>query len=249
MLIDIDNNLIFGVPPYMFFAGVGFIVAFGVLVWLSIKSELYIRMSICVCSVIGIYIGARCFGVLTNICNSLYSGTPLSLQIFKEAGLVFYGGLLGYISFSIVGMKLILKEIDWGLLNIMAIPIPIFHCIARVGCLIAGCCYGRNYDGILAVTYKNADDLVNRFPVQIMEAMIEFFIFGGIMYLFRKGKTKRYLLTYLFLYAWARIFTELFRGDSIRGFFNFISFSQIISVIIIMIASACFIKNKQRKKV
>ena len=105
---------------------------------------------------------------------------------------------------------------------------------------MAGCCHGMEYEGALAVYYKNS--LTNLppeqgyFPVQPLEAVLDVFICIYLLYYSRKERKKfDVLFTYLLLYAIMRMFTECFRGDSIRGIYFGLSTSQWISAGIIFI--------------
>ncbi len=172
-------------------------------------------------------------------------------------GLVFYGGLIGGIGGAFVGAKI--ARVKLMELEDAIVPyIPLGHAIGRVGCFLAGCCYGMEYSGPCAVYYPNSifglSPDVGYFPVQLLESALDLCIMGYLLlYSTKKNKTKGELLfEYLWLYALMRIFTECFRGDAIRGVFSGFSTSQWVSIGMIL-ASILFkifviIKEARSKK-
>ena len=65
-----------------------------------------------------------------------------------RGGFVFYGGLLGGLFGIYLGGK-ILKIPVWEYAQNTIPVIPLAHGFGRLGCLMAGCCYGVPYDGVL----------------------------------------------------------------------------------------------------
>ena len=190
---------------------------------------------------IGMLIGGSILYAITNI--SLF---PMLLDVnnFGEfldvlgiifGGSVFYGGLFGAILFGSVYIKMFkLPKVLY--MDNSALFAPIFHGFARIGCFFGGCCYGiESAFGFCA--HENKYTLigeVRRFPIQLLESLLNFLIAIVIYLLMKKGRLKgRLFYVYLILYALVRIFDEFLRGDQIRGFVFGISTSQIISIIIL----------------
>ncbi len=155
--------------------------------------------------------------------------------VLSIGGLVFYGGLLG----GIVGVYIlhrmrILKKLNHAVFFLPGLGIG--HGIGRVGCYFSGCCYGEIF----------------HLPVQLVEA-ISVFLLGILVYrlLIHNIAKNKIIILYLLLYSMIRFFLEFFRQDKIRGVFHFfiqISFSQIFSVIIIVvILSTVLIYRKKRR--
>lgn len=181
-------------------------------------------------------------------------------QIFAEmfAGYVFYGGLLGLFA----GVYFYVK---WRRLpalvfaDILAVVIPLFHGFGRIGCFLAGCCYGREYEGIFAVRfpvnpYEPGIEDVSRFPVQLLESGCNFLLFLFLLLYGRKKHPEGRLMgIYLTVYPVVRFITELFRGDDIRGGLKigniFLSTSQIVSMILFPIGLILFHHTFLKKKI
>jgi phosphatidylglycerol:prolipoprotein diacylglycerol transferase len=74
---------------------------------------------------------------------------------------------------------------------------------------------------------------VQRFPVQLLESLLNLILFFILAYLLKKELLKGKLFaTYLLSYSVIRFFDEFLRGDTYRGFLLGLSTSQIISIVI-----------------
>lgn len=162
-------------------------------------------------------------------------------------GFVFYGGLIGGILGAIITVKIL--KVDVATVEKIVVPyLPLAHAIGRVGCLLAGCCHGMEYEGPLAVYYPNSVAGVpptqGYFPTQILEGILNIGIMFALLYIAKKVKHSYDLLfSYLFLYAIVRFIVEFFRGDKIRGIFNSLSSSQWISIGLFVIAIIGLVLN------
>lgn len=95
--------------------------------------------------------------------------------------------------------------------------------------MMAGCCYGRKLrETILLFGIFEMD----RVPVQIIEAIYEFFLCAVIL-VAEKYKRIDGLKLYLTAYAVFRFMIEFFRDDAVRGIFGGLSTAQWISIFIL----------------
>lgn len=158
---------------------------------------------------------------------------PEILAALIGGGFVFYGGLILAVILVFIAGKV--HKIDaWDYISNYAFAIPLAHGFGRIGCFLAGCCYGIPYDGPIAVVYPE-DSLIApagipMFPVQIVETgclfVIAIILF--LLYWFRKAD---YLLpTYFILYGIVRFVLEYYRYDDYRGKFLMFYTSQWISI-------------------
>ncbi len=206
---------------------------------------------------VGILIGGSVLFALTNL-NKFH--LLLEAQGFKDffktlsalfSGSVFYGGLIGG---SLVGIIFIYtKKLPLAIYaDCASFCIPLFHCLARIGCFLAGCCYGIESTFGFSATNNTISTIgtVRRFPVQLLESAVNLIIFL-IIYNLYKGKKlqSKLFFVYLSLYSIARFFLEFLRGDEIRGFILGLSTSQFISVLIaISIITIFTVKKIKHKK-
>jgi phosphatidylglycerol---prolipoprotein diacylglyceryl transferase len=127
------------------------------------------------------------------------------------------------------------------------------HGFGRIGCFMAGCCYGIPTDRFLGVIFTDekcqAEPLnTSLHPTQLYEATLIFCIMAALwLFKSRKKFDGQLFLLYLIAYAFGRGLLELFRGDIQRGFIieDVLSNSQFISMIVISVTIFFYIKLKR----
>lgn len=204
-------------------------------------------------AVIGVGIGAKLLYLLTNIPFLVENYNNINWRMIEQlfkGGFVFYGGLIG----GILGILIYSKQfkISFKSLLLTLLPtVPLIHSIGRIGCLLAGCCYGIEYSGFGHIVFQNtllAPTNIPLFPTQVVESICNLIIFMVLI-----GTYKKYLGTYktislyCILYSIVRFVLEFFRGDLIRGSWLRFSTSQWISVVVFFIGIYLHIKNTNKK--
>ena len=199
---------------------------------------------------IGILIGAKIMYFVSKLpviitkfdaYIELWKLSPADAINFSFGGLVFYGGLIG----AVIGAYIYCRQFKMPfspLMDIFAPLIPFVHGMGRIGCFLAGCCYGKEYHGFGSVQYPaneliDALDDVPRVPVQLIEAGLNFIITAVLVMIMYKCKLKvgQLLGIYIVYYTVIRFLMEMLRGDAIRGNVGGVSTSQIISIVLIPI--------------
>lgn len=240
-------------PTYGIMMVLGLITAF-VICMIRVKKtglstdSLYIIMSFIL---IGVLVGAKVLYLAVS-----YSPAELLAEIRNNGiaalmggGLVYYGGLFGGLLLARPGAKFAEVPLE-PYANAMIPAIPFAHAIGRIGCYLAGCCYGQPYNGILACRYmiETADGvtILSAFPIQLVESVFNL-ILGVVLLLCAK---KKYITvsTYLVAYAMIRLILECFRGDADRGFFGIFSTSQWISILILISIAGWYLIDGIRKR-
>jgi phosphatidylglycerol---prolipoprotein diacylglyceryl transferase len=177
-------------------------------------------------------------------------------KLLTGRGFVFYGSFL----FAIPTMFLFFrmnKLPTYAMLDVMAVTTCLVHMFGRIGCFMAGCCYGKQTDSILGVTFTDtacqAEPLNTPLhPTQLYEAL---YILVVMMVILSLRSVKKFygqlFLTYLLLYATGRFVLEYFRGDSGRGFVidHYISNSQFIAILIFTAVVYVYWNWSQRNRV
>lgn len=164
-------------------------------------------------------------------------------------GSVFYGGLIGALLAGFIYLRK-KKVTITDYTDISAVGIPLFHFFGRIGCFLSGCCYGVECSVGFVYHYSpvEAANGVRRFPVQLVEAAVNLFLFAVLFYLVKKGIAKGKILNvYLFAYPVCRFILEYFRGDEYRGFIMGLSTSQFVSVLLIAANAGYLVWKKQKK--
>jgi phosphatidylglycerol:prolipoprotein diacylglycerol transferase len=190
-------------------------------------------------------VGARVLYVLINF--ETFRNNPLEIFKIWNGGLVFFGGFIAAVGACLILLKL--KKLPIArTADIIAPGIALGHSIGRFGCLFAGCCYGRECALPFAIKFTNPDGLaplnVYLHPTQIYMVISNFFLFLVLMWLQKRKKFHGMVfLVYIMLYSAFRSCIEFFRGD-FRGdfFFEFLSMSQGIGLVVSFIALVMLIK-------
>lgn len=234
----------------------GFLIAVGFLVAVSIIKKLSISQGLDSQKVVDLtfwtllvgFIGCRILYVITRL--DYFISDPLAVFKVWEGGLVFFGGPILGVPFLIYYFKKH-KLPSWKLLDIFAPGLVVAHAFGRLGCLSAGCCYGRPTGGDWGI--KLYSDLVDKpmqgiylHPTQLYESFSLFILFGGLLWIHKNKKFDgQVALTYFIVYPIIRSIIEIFRGDTIRGFVidGILSTSQFISLLILIASSVVLIKR------
>lgn len=174
---------------------------------------------------------------------------PEYFSALMRGGFVFYGGLIGGI--LLVFIAACFHKIEpVQYIRKMIFLIPFVHAFGRLGCFMAGCCFGIPYHGFGAVVFPEnsfAISGVELFPVQLVEALCLLAISFIILFLQLKFRFKYTLELYFILYGIVRFVLEKYRYDSIRGGFWLFSTSQWISILLIVCAVASLIYNRRKQ--
>ena len=188
--------------------------------------------------VIAALVGAKLLLLLVNF--NYFRSNPEEIFVLARSGGVFYGGLIGA---TLVAFWYITRHRLplWTTCDMFAPGIALGHVIGRLGCLMAGCCYGLPTSVPWAVTFTdpfaaaNVGTPLNQplHPTQLYEAGAELIILVFLLATERKGRTfpGRTFWSYMFLYAVSRFIIEFYRGDE-RGLVMGLSTSQFISLVL-----------------
>lgn len=250
--------------PDLFSIGPVTIHTYGVFVAMGIFSGVILAMKlgeqeglspsiisdICFLIIISGVIGARLGYIIIN--TSYYIKYPLETLKIWKGGLVFIGAL---ITACMSGAWYINRyHWDfWTIGDILAPSIALGQAIGRIGCFMAGCCYGKPTDLPWAVVFRNSYSLaplnIPLHPTQIYHSLACFIIFVILMFLRRhKGFSGQIFLWYLILHSTKRLFIEKFRGDYRAILFGDMTMTQFISLAILLTAGVCLIIRKKGLK-
>lgn len=183
------------------------------------------------------FLGAKVLYVLISLRSINFSSLFKSIKsfnLFLNSGFVFYGGLIGGL-LGLLFIKKIHKIKTNQYIKILAPCISLAHAFGRIGCSLAGCCYGKVTSCRFYFSYSNsiiAPSGVNLFPVQGVESFCLFFLTLILVILYLKNKECRVHLIYLISYSILRFILEFYRGDTERGQFLCLSTSQLVSILI-----------------
>lgn len=207
------------------------------------QMDFYDFMKALIFCIIGGVIGSKLLFVMTNIPHLIQNFTFFNLlETIAQSGFVYYGGLFGVLLGIYIYINRNKKYNLTHIYNMIAPAIPLFHGFGRIGCLFAGCCYGIELKQ--PIVFMNVVR-INRVPTQLLEALFEFLLCGGILMLEKKKSSDNLLRIYLITYGIFRFVMEFFRGDEIRGIFFGFSTAQWISVGILTYFVCGYIKSEK----
>ena len=157
-------------------------------------------------------------------------------------GFVVYGGILGGVisMFAYCKIKKV-KFLDYY--DLMVPSVALAQGFGRIGCFLAGCCYGKETNSTFGIVFHNssfAPNNVKLIPTQLMMSAGDFIIAGILLWYSKKNRKQGKTGTlYLILYSIGRFTIEFFRNDD-RGTVGLLSTSQFIGLIALAISLALF---------
>lgn len=239
------------VHGYGLMIGIGFIAAY---LMTEFRSRKY-RMNTDI--VFTLFISSVVFGLLGA--KVLYYLTILD-RVIKDPGVILdemegfvvYGGIIGGVLAGYVVCR-IKKEKFWQYFDLIAPAIALAQGFGRIGCLLAGCCYGKETDSPLSITFHTSDFAPNDvalIPTQIYSSILDFLNCFVLCLIARYAKKERTVSgCYLIFYSTGRFILEFFRGDLERGSVGVLSTSQFISIFIFVIGAAILFTGKKKTSI
>jgi phosphatidylglycerol---prolipoprotein diacylglyceryl transferase len=158
---------------------------------------------------------------------------PLEVFKFWKGGYVYYGGW--FASFFCAWLFLRhgkLVFLPW--LDFFTPLLSLGYALGRVACYFEGCCYGNTF-----------------IPLQLIMVFCELALLGAILFFERRNafsKAGLLFLTWVIVHASTRFFIEFYRADD-RGsmIFGFLSVSQVISILLVSLATLFVVKLNRDK--
>jgi phosphatidylglycerol:prolipoprotein diacylglycerol transferase len=202
--------------------------------------------------IIAALVGAKLMLVVVDF--DYFRSQPRELLSLVRAGGVFYGGLLAALGVAILLVRRYQLRL-WTTADLFAPGIALGHVVGRLGCLMAGCCYGTPTTMPWAITFTNPLAASNvgtplgipLHPTQLYDAGAELLILIVLLVTERRGKPfeGRTFWLYMLLYGISRFIVELYRGDD-RGAIMGVSTSQFVSLLIVPLALVMLVRLRRR---
>ena len=246
--IDIGNNNF--IPSYNLFVGFGIAMSMLFLQYQKTfktkteKEKYKIHLSLIISILLG-FIGAFIFDAYSQ-------NIALTFENLNQIGLTFLGGLLSGLLVLVVCLKLASLPV-LQTLNIMAAPFCFAHFFGRLGCFMAGCCFGSPTNSFVGVTFpidslpqNHYHEIIKIHPTQLYESAFVLCLFV----ILTKFKPNNQFYIYILTYSIFRFLVEFIRADDRGIVFNQDTFSpsQIISLITVFLISALILTNKNFQK-
>ncbi|MEW5983989.1 MAG: prolipoprotein diacylglyceryl transferase [Acidobacteriota bacterium] len=179
---------------------------------------------------------------------------PGELWTLVRSGGVFYGGLV--VAFLVAFWYVRRHKLPvWPTADAIAPGIALGHVVGRMGCVLAGCCYGRPATLPWAITFSDSFAATNvgtplhvaLHPTQLYDAGAELLILAFLLATERRGRAfpGRTFWLYILLYGVSRFVVEFYRGDP-RGMLWGLPTSQIISLVVVPVALVMLVVLSRR---
>jgi phosphatidylglycerol:prolipoprotein diacylglycerol transferase len=243
----------------------GLLVALGFLVglWLAGRLATESGLDADKATSLGIYVtvaaivGAKLLLVLSDY--TFYLANPREIFSINtlQAGGIFFGGLVAALATAAWYMRHAglpaLRTAD-----AFAPGLAIGHAIGRVGCFLAGCCWGKQTSVPWAVTFTNpvSHELVGvplgipLHPTQLYESLAELVIFVILWSRFRRAHQEGAILgLYLILYPAFRFVIEFWR-DRTDGSFPLggpLSITQWLAAVLVLAGAYLVVRHPRER--
>ena len=233
------RNELLHVGPFTVY-GYGFMIALGILTGWALAQYRSRRqgldqeflLSFIFWAVIGGFGGAKLMFWIVNLPQivrepSFFVDTLLD-------GFVVMGGLfLGILTAWLFCRKRGEPFLPW--FDFLMPEVGIAQAFGRLGCFLAGCCYGKETTGPFYVEFSEsvyAPNHVHLVPTQLISSGLN--LANALICLAVSGKVRsgQVAALYLMNYSFGRFFLEFWRGDLERGFIGPLSTSQALSCIL-----------------
>ena len=180
-------------------------------------------------------LGAKLMYCITQI-KEIVANPRILLKI--EDGFVVYGGIIG----GILAGYLFCKKEKLNFLKYFDLVMPsiaLAQGFGRIGCYLAGCCYGMETDSHFGIVFPEgsiAPSGIHLVPTQLISSGLDFVNFLVLIALAKRVKADGQVAGfYLIFYSVGRFILEFFRGDLIRGNVGSLTTSQFISILTFVI--------------
>ena len=185
--------------------------------------------------IVGIVLGARLEYVRTRWPQ--FAADPMRILDLRDGGMVFYGGFIGVV-LCMSALMWWRKMPAWKIFDIYAVLLPFGLALSRVGCLLAGCCYGLPTTLPWGVTYPagaRPPAGIPLHPTQLYETLYCALLGVALAWIRAHRRFEgQAFISFFLIYPLFRIANESLRGDTVRGYaIGALTNAQAISLLLI----------------
>lgn len=176
-------------------------------------------------------------------------------DIIKDPGILLNFGY-GFVIYGAIGggalaVYLYCRKQKWNIFEILDMTVPglaIAQGFGRIGCFLAGCCYGAETNLPIGVVFPEgslAPSGIHLHPTQIYSSIFDFILGFFLLYYYKKRKRENgeVLGLYLVIYSIGRFVVEFFRNDP-RGNVGALSTSQFIAIFTLLLGGIIFYNRR-----
>lgn len=204
-------------------------------------------LNLLIISVIAGVLGGKLLFIITEFKDIMQD--PSILYNFGN-GFVIYGAII----VGALAVYIYCKKNKWNPLEILDLAAPgvaLAQGFGRIGCFLAGCCYGRETTSSIGVCFPEnslAPSGIELIPTQLFSSAFDFLLAGFLLWYSRKNRKEgRILALYVIIYSIGRFFVEFLRNDP-RGNVGMLSTSQFIAIFTLIFGLLIYNLDKFKKE-
>lgn len=247
------------VPSFFFTIMVGTLAATFFAAYMA-KREKADQIAILDFGILGIIasvLGSRLFHIIVEKPH-YYLEEPIRVFYFWQGGFVSLGAFIGSaIAWFVYMHKRKLPKLRYLDIAVTGVPIIIFF--VRVGCLLAGCCYGKPTDFFIHIVFTDRAGVAgSAYPDIWLHATQPYFMINAVVmwgvillsYNYKKFHGQ-VLATFMIYYGITRFMIEFLRGDDDRGlwFSDMLSTGQVVMIITFIAGIILWFLFKDRMRI
>ena len=171
--------------------------------------------------------------------------------MIQRGGLVYYGGLIGG---TLAGLLYVWKSKLplWKFADALAPSIALGYVPGRLGCLMNGCCFGRETGVPWAIHFPKEHEThgLGVHPTQVYDSLLNLGLYVGLALLHRrKNFDGQVFASYFLCYAVTRSLVETFRGDYPPQQYlgGVVTPAHLVSILIFSVGAGLYWKLRQQK--
>ena len=246
-LLVIGPFVIYG---YGLMIALGILFAYGTCVYRSKRWGLDPDMifGLVITCTLGGFCGAKLLYFITEW--SLVVQDPVYYLQNLADGFVVYGGIIGGIFAGFLYCKI--RNLSFIAYFDLTMPsIALAQAFGRMGCFLAGCCYGKETSFPVHVIFSEsayAPNGIPLIPTEIYSCLLNLLNYFILLYISGKRRMDGTIAAiYLINYSTGRFLMEFFRGDEGRGHIGLLSTSQFISIFILLAGALMLMYIRRRE--
>ncbi|EKQ56013.1 MULTISPECIES: prolipoprotein diacylglyceryl transferase [unclassified Clostridium] len=200
-------------------------------------------LNLIIFAVLGGVLGGKVLFIITEL-NDIIKDPSILFNL--GYGFVIYGAIGG----GALAMYLYCRKKGWNILEMFDMTVPglaIAQGFGRIGCFLAGCCYGEETKLPIGVVFPKgslAPAGVHLQPTQIYSSVFDFLLGFLLLYYSNKERqTGKVAGLYLIIYSVGRFMVEFLRDDP-RGSVGILSTSQFIAIFTLILGVIIFNNHK-----
>jgi len=235
------------VSGYGFFLTAGYLASFLAILLLAKKQALPLKetTSFVLFAAAVVLLGAR-------VPLLFQTGATVSPATLHDGGGYFYAGLLAGILFALVYLPLVGLPL-WRVADVVAAGSALGYAIARIGCFLGGCCYGRPSAVPWAVLFPGLPGPVH--PTQLYEAGLQLAAFFVLLAVLRRKTFDGQVLALdIIMNSLIRLGVGFFRDNTDSGVilagassFTSLSVPQFIALVGVATGLAIYFVRRRRR--